>query len=722
MRIESYDIKKISTWLLVSEGEIKLPAIQRGFVWKAYQMENLWDSIFRGYPVGSFLLAEGNSHKELFDGQQRATSIALGFYDPWDTHRNLNRIGNAKTLPVIWVDLEPAVDSLPEASTHLFRVLTKSHPWGYRSRFNYEKMHLQDRSEGWKQIKAAYGADRYTALADHKRLPYSSRVPVPLCFLFKAFKASKEDEAPLELFAQVIIRLCRKYLPETFHPYWLEDEDTYFDTLSKVNFEKWYDRVKTVIQNYVIPGIVVPSEILSYQSHEQAQSEDPTLFVRLNSGGTNLQGEELIYSIFKSYYPESVNLVEGIASEVKSFNLVSPSRLVVLAARLALSKIGERSGNSGGGSYPDKINSRRFLSLLSGNHAFKTNLTGFVGTETFSPLAALFRRMVDILRKGGEIPDIIVKAFIRENLEGVLLVLHFLESHEEPIPEDLRNAICRKLYRNYWFGDWTKLVKAGDNWSAAACEEFWRKDEMKTKGLYQLPLVSPDRLETFLLSRITPSADQENHSIDPTTDPQIWNFIERYLSDDGIEDAVRIITESWQNFLWRLLSSGSNRSRSLIVLAQRKFIKRVFEDYNQLEDLDDTDTPWDWDHIFPYSWVNGGWWLTKQWENRIGNFRAMSLIDNRSENNMYSPWKRFSEESFEGDHTAFEHALSDYFIDKNRDYPYWVQLTQSYSTRNGRNNEDFRRIHAKAIILRSVNIYRNFYELFQITDDIDYNS
>lgn len=107
MFVEKYTIEDISKWMLNGAGKVKLPAIQRGFVWRVDQIENLWDSIFRGYPIGSFLLSETDGAYELFDGQQRATSIALGFYDPWEEHQGLERVGNAKSLPTVWVDLEP---------------------------------------------------------------------------------------------------------------------------------------------------------------------------------------------------------------------------------------------------------------------------------------------------------------------------------------------------------------------------------------------------------------------------------------------------------------------------------------------------------------------------------------------------------------------------------------------------------------------------------------
>ena len=51
--IELLSIKKLKD--RVCSGEIMLPPIQRGFVWKPYQIENFWDAILRGFPVGCFI-------------------------------------------------------------------------------------------------------------------------------------------------------------------------------------------------------------------------------------------------------------------------------------------------------------------------------------------------------------------------------------------------------------------------------------------------------------------------------------------------------------------------------------------------------------------------------------------------------------------------------------------------------------------------------------------
>ncbi|KPA18756.1 protein containing DUF262 [Candidatus Magnetomorum sp. HK-1] len=90
---------------------IQLPPIQRNSVWNVIQVKKLWDSILRGFPIGSFLLSErakgdhsrnilskeqfisNDSGYFLLDGQQRTRAILMGF-KPADNSRP-------------WIDLNP---------------------------------------------------------------------------------------------------------------------------------------------------------------------------------------------------------------------------------------------------------------------------------------------------------------------------------------------------------------------------------------------------------------------------------------------------------------------------------------------------------------------------------------------------------------------------------------------------------------------------------------
>ena len=75
----------------IKHGNIALPDIQRPFVWSAAKVRDLFDSMYRGYPVGTLMFWEtgaevgmrqvggGNSERVasrlIVDGQQRLTSL-----------------------------------------------------------------------------------------------------------------------------------------------------------------------------------------------------------------------------------------------------------------------------------------------------------------------------------------------------------------------------------------------------------------------------------------------------------------------------------------------------------------------------------------------------------------------------------------------------------------------------------------------------------------------
>src|SRR5258706_8715672 len=79
---------------MIEAGELRLPEMQRRYVWPATRVRDLLDSLYRGYPSGAILVwetdrempsrdlavSQANSpfkgHKLLLDGQQRLTSLS----------------------------------------------------------------------------------------------------------------------------------------------------------------------------------------------------------------------------------------------------------------------------------------------------------------------------------------------------------------------------------------------------------------------------------------------------------------------------------------------------------------------------------------------------------------------------------------------------------------------------------------------------------------------
>ncbi len=69
----------------INEGKMFLPALQRKFVWKAGQIIELFDSILRGYPIGTFLFwnlkeVKNRSEKHISGQKQRSKNGCINCY------------------------------------------------------------------------------------------------------------------------------------------------------------------------------------------------------------------------------------------------------------------------------------------------------------------------------------------------------------------------------------------------------------------------------------------------------------------------------------------------------------------------------------------------------------------------------------------------------------------------------------------------------------------
>ena len=117
----------------IQKGELILPAIQREYVWKPSQVIGLFDSIMRGYPIGSFLswkvepetvskfrfygflkdynefngrhnptldIAPGQAVTAMLDGQQRLTSLNIGLRGTYAYKRKHGWSNNPENYPV----------------------------------------------------------------------------------------------------------------------------------------------------------------------------------------------------------------------------------------------------------------------------------------------------------------------------------------------------------------------------------------------------------------------------------------------------------------------------------------------------------------------------------------------------------------------------------------------------------------------------------------------
>ena len=97
-KLNKYHCFTIKLPEIAKSDEIKIPNVQRGFVWNPARCATLWDSILRGFPIGSICLQMNGENTDLLDGQQRWTAIKLAF------SKFIPKTNDEKQS-ILWIDL-----------------------------------------------------------------------------------------------------------------------------------------------------------------------------------------------------------------------------------------------------------------------------------------------------------------------------------------------------------------------------------------------------------------------------------------------------------------------------------------------------------------------------------------------------------------------------------------------------------------------------------------
>ncbi|GHV79233.1 hypothetical protein AGMMS49944_10240 [Spirochaetia bacterium] len=683
--VRFFSLLDIANWQLApNETSVELPELQRGFVWKNSQIEGLWDSLLRGFPIGSFLLSK-NGDEKLFimDGQQRATSIALGYYNPW-VNENSNQIfWSLKKVPIIWIDLAPKEKTMTQK--YVLRMVTQSHPWGYQNINNATTLSVSDRRNALLQLRKnpENKMQGYTQFSLKNVFPFDSSLPVPLSFVIMSVKSSNWQEK--------LIELCNANLPHK-HIQTKYLKSNYIDKLASfITSDKFDKNIIQAIKNLndiEIPCIVANKEIL--ESEDEQTGEDPTLFVRLNSSGTRIAGEELIYSIYKATFPNSKKLVENVG-----LGFIAPSLVITLVSRLAWSELNNND-------YPYPINVNDFRKRIK-SAKFVQKMNKLIGDENISPSGILFQKVLDLflLKNDLNIPPVLVKNILNSSPELLLLILQWLKINNiQNLSDKEKKRILSFFTALCWFGrDNGRYCR--EVWTSLTTENFWNKKTLskpyyKNNDYIMYPLVQPHVLRSFLIEQVVEKKVvwDNLYTKDGDNINEQYKKILRETKEDEY-DSQELINGIWGNFIDSLIDN-----KSLLLFAQREYINKEFGDFNQLDTLEDTNAPWDLDHIYPKSWVHRKWHVNeniRHWTWTIGNLRAISLEDNRSENNRESP----SERLFEVKEKSFI---------KDNDWEFWNKITGHINEGDIKNTKKY----LSAVIHRLCNIYEEWYSTLNV--------
>lgn len=338
---QSFDfisLQKLAQGYLEDDGErIALAGFQRGAAWKAANVEDLWDSLLRWFPIGSILVArtsefqkvgyrerqlsrsadytkisQEDSDEEIFiliDGQQRSNAIALGFL-PW-SHPKAKEAGAR-----LWVDLgEPANKQI---KLYEFYLCTSNDPFG-------EGITKAQKRLALKNIGKEGMDDSEISLAE--TFPARAKLPLPFAELVNAIQVIGVDKD---------WELIKEYLVEDIHIH-LSNLTLEFvksklnDITPRADLEQLLNSIQEVIlnENYLIPAV-----LFRKRDDRVSSTELGKVFERINVNGVTPPQAELFFSALKLRWPEIGDYVAEINKVPDLEGLLRPTEIIHAALRL----------------------------------------------------------------------------------------------------------------------------------------------------------------------------------------------------------------------------------------------------------------------------------------------------------------------------------------------------------------------------------------------------
>lgn len=580
---DKFTLEEIAGWCNTQNSEIEIPPLQRGLVWKPKQVELLWDSILRGFPIGSFMLSEGKEQTKsysLLDGQQRYNAIAIAY----------NNKGQNKDESILWIDIKHKKNNNRK---FWIKASTSAHPWGYDD--EHKRLSAGDCRKALDQFRLSVNVF-YTDGIDLKQAwPVCSDTPIPL-FLFLEADTTSEDS-----FVQDIIARIEKYENDFTRLATISDEikrDKIKQDEIKQNIKALYGAFKR-LKLYTISVNILSQDVLTSEDDGKGSDSEitalETLFYRLNTGGTQITSDELSYSAIKAYWPQIKDINDKIASEY-----MAPEKLAILVFRLALTTE----------TFQGNIKIAK-IRELSSDDKYKDTVN-----KIYVKLPAILQKIDLWLGVNNDIdstPKILRTSIARGSSDIFLLLMYFADKAEIIDPRIMRGL----AFYLHWF--------ATDKKECAKIVFEKCKKEVKETGNVQASTIDnalySAMRQGFLLYPNTPTEVSQFISIKNDKNWRPWS--------DG--NSQKPWWNFWDQFIYQ---------KECILYAERIYLNSHFKRYNPArKDLwESHNRPWDYDHIVPQEWMynkrNAPYLeYCKAWKDYNGNFAAISFTSNRAKSN-----------------------------------------------------------------------------------------
>lgn len=279
MKYENISIKKAMN--MIVQGQRYLPEIQRNFVWHEEQIENLFDSIIMGYPIGTLLFWK--STKKVINNSNLVLYEFIKDYHQRDCAEN--KKASEKLITdfdnyYIVLDGQQRLSSFYIALQGSIAFKIKKKWWNTNDAFPKKKLYFN-----------------LDSIANQKKDDDG---------FIKRFKFLSEQEIPAD---HVWFKVCD-----------IIDFDTEFEALQYITLHGLNEaQSKNLLKLYKIYNASGDESILNFYSIEEANYDDVlNIFVRINSSGTYLSKTDLLFSTIVSGWTDGREKIEKLIKELNN--------------------------------------------------------------------------------------------------------------------------------------------------------------------------------------------------------------------------------------------------------------------------------------------------------------------------------------------------------------------------------------------------------------------
>lgn len=611
--VETIAVQDVVAWSQSQDGSrLLLPPIQRSAVWRNAQIINYWDSLLRGYPAGLMLVHKSRAQSltldgvttqardldfDLFDGQQRLTTLLLGY-----------GVGQLHSRLRLWVDLG---ESPIDASGLLFqlRISSSGQPFGYRADSPNDKPPLGERAKCQTAWAEKYPDQPFQAKEVFLNVTgpdlISARCAVPLAQAVSLVISNQWGAV------KVLTDACPSAPP---------------------------DRIQAFVQ--ALTSVLRQSIIFQRVDARLIEHEKDYVryFARLGQGGTRLTDDELTYSIIKLQYPQIRDRMREIM-EGPAGRIAGEVDLVLAALRVAKVTSGWDGGvvewKIMGRPSPDFVSELKQPYLAAVLEAFHLMIA--------PPPDGLLKLQLETIRTRLEyhpsdnpagLPRLLL-ARLPHSLVDVLLLRQTLEQF--PGYKTANQPDLLPPFVLFW------LLFVADSDKAAWLMFRRHLHVYKTTGLPTIPALVRE-LQSEGASRVMPRPKEldllRNEVVNGNYHLRSW--AERFTGADAID-------ERKPGEALRVLTCDRELSKRALLWLQRDYLATNFPDFDPTSNRDE-DLPVDLDHLVPESkfgfhWKSRGSYINLDHGeenfrhhrglvgNSLGNFRWLDASTNRGRGN-----------------------------------------------------------------------------------------